>query len=172
MYRRHQTGLGGYEVSTWLSPARYVNAPVSAAVELSTALLPASINGPRGLGFRETFSDEPKNCGWWSMPGSRCAEAGYGFSWPTFDAWTPSDGGFLDSLGKSINTSVERIDWTSVKWQTWALWGIGAYVVVRGIGRKASETKQAAGRKVRKAKSKVRKGFQTRAGALKTVFTG
>ena len=47
-------GLGDYEASTWLSPARYVNAAASAQVDIPTALrqLPAAkgMAGLRGSG--------------------------------------------------------------------------------------------------------------------------
>lgn len=47
-------GLGDYEASTWLSPARYVNAAQSAEVDIPNALRPAipagkGMNGMRGL---------------------------------------------------------------------------------------------------------------------------
>jgi hypothetical protein len=51
-----QYGLGDYEASTWLSPARYVNAAQSAAIDIPTALRPAiaapkgGMSGMRGLG--------------------------------------------------------------------------------------------------------------------------
>ncbi len=52
-----QYGLGDYEASTWLSPARYVNGATSAVVDLPTALMPKAIPagkggmaGMRGLG--------------------------------------------------------------------------------------------------------------------------
>ena len=50
-----QYGLGDYEASTWLSPARYVNAATSAQVDIPTALRPAlpaarGMAGMRGLG--------------------------------------------------------------------------------------------------------------------------
>lgn len=47
-----QYGLGDYEASTWLSPARYVNAAQSAVVDIPTALrpaLPAAKAGMAGL---------------------------------------------------------------------------------------------------------------------------
>lgn len=48
-----QYGLGDYEASTWLSPARYVNAATSAQVDIPTALrpmLPAGKGGMAGVG--------------------------------------------------------------------------------------------------------------------------
>jgi len=41
-------GLGDYEASTWLSPARYVNAANSAEVDIPTALRP-QIVAPKGM---------------------------------------------------------------------------------------------------------------------------
>lgn len=52
-----QYGLGDYEASTWLSPARYIDGAKSAAVDIPTALRPqmvpakgAGMSGLRGLG--------------------------------------------------------------------------------------------------------------------------
>ncbi len=44
-----QYGLGDYEASTWLTPARYVNAATSAQVDLPTALRPALPAGKGGM---------------------------------------------------------------------------------------------------------------------------
>jgi hypothetical protein len=43
-----QYGLGDYEASTWLSPARYVNASQNALVDIPTALRPA-LPAARGM---------------------------------------------------------------------------------------------------------------------------
>jgi hypothetical protein len=44
-----QYGLGDYEASTWLTPARYVNAAASAQVDIPTALRPALPAGKAGM---------------------------------------------------------------------------------------------------------------------------
>lgn len=46
-----QYGLGDYEASTWLSPARYVNAATSAQVDIPTALRPVAVPSPNGKGM-------------------------------------------------------------------------------------------------------------------------
>jgi len=56
-----QYGLGDYEASTWLSPARYVNAAQSAQVEIPNALQPrlpaaAAARGMAGLRGSGTYS--------------------------------------------------------------------------------------------------------------------
>jgi len=51
-------GLGDYEASTWLSPARYIDAQRSAAVDIPTALRPmiAAGKGMAGLRGSGTYS--------------------------------------------------------------------------------------------------------------------
>ena len=44
-----QYGLGDYEASTWLTPARYVNGAQSALVDIPTALRPALPAGKGGM---------------------------------------------------------------------------------------------------------------------------
>lgn len=53
-----QYGLGDYEASTWLSPARYVNAAQSAQVDIPTALRPQLVaaKGMAGLRGSGTYS--------------------------------------------------------------------------------------------------------------------
>ncbi len=54
-------GLGDYEASTWLSPARYADAARSAQVEIPTALRPVAVAAPgapagmAGMGLSGTY---------------------------------------------------------------------------------------------------------------------
>lgn len=53
-----QYGIGDYEASTFLSPARYVDAAKSAAVDIPTALRPAPVpikSGMAGMGMSGTY---------------------------------------------------------------------------------------------------------------------
>ena len=44
-----QYGLGDYEASTWLTPARYVNAATSAQVDIPTGLMPKALPAKGGM---------------------------------------------------------------------------------------------------------------------------